>query len=108
MNTVGFLLWNFIKGAVIGLCLFVAFMLIVNGIMAIAEAAEPTQSQRVQEATIGQQDRSLRVYVREYDNSRFLDDMDAIARSADFSRSSSSSGSRSDDIRERIADIVNE
>ncbi len=55
-----------------------AFCAWLVGCMPLAFAAPPVVL--TQEATIGQQDRSLHVESAPYDNSDFLNDMDAIAR----------------------------
>jgi len=65
---------NFFVGA---FCAF-AIIFLLLGLMNLALSAPPVVL--TQEATIGQQDRSLHVEVEPYDNSDFLRDMDAIAR----------------------------
>jgi hypothetical protein len=70
-----------IKYFFIGTTCGLAIIVLLYSFVGLVFAAPPTQ--RVQEATIGQQDRTLGVDWDEYegyDNSDFLRDMDAIAR----------------------------
>ena len=67
----------------------VGFSLILSIMALIQKASAAPPTVRVQEATIGQQDRSLTVdpsRFKGYDNSDFLRDMEEIRRNADERR----------------------